>query len=282
MSESAKYFAEYLPRPEGAPDPLDVKAHQERAAFLREDPDLQSTGFNVRTGMVSQTFPLVAFGQWEQPEGMDGDVDLAVLHNLHTRAVDEWREMAQTLVNIYADDDPALNEAGRLKNAARVIKPKLDKLAEVAQGELAQVDQAVQAEEAAVAAALKPADPAVAALHSDIRAHWKAACDASRAKGDGVPQALALGILQGTVDDDTLVAIATAPPYMTGMSDTLHAKARTLLAERVAPDRVRRIHALRIDKARALQALSALDRTANRLIDFKKAAALTAKERSYD
>jgi|GEM_PF-3499852 hypothetical protein len=275
MTEPAKYVAQYLERPEGAPDPLDAKAHQERAAFLREDPDLQSAGFNLRTGMLSQTFPVIAFGRWEQPEGLDDDTDLAVLRNLHERAVSEWREMAQTLVTIYADPDPSLNEAGRLKIAARVIKPRLDQLAEVAAEQLAKVDQAVQAEEAAIAAALRPTDPAAAALHADIRAHWKAA------KTGGERNQLILGILQGSIDDDTLAALATAPAYLSGMTADLHAKARALLAQRRAPDRVRRVEALRLGKARALQALSALDSTANRLIDFRKAAALAEKERRY-
>lgn len=275
MTEPAKYVAQYLERPEGAPDPLDAKAHQERAAFLREDPDLQSAGFNLRTGMLSQTFPVTAFGRWEQPEGLDDDTDLAVLRSLHERAVGEWREMAQTLVNIYADPDPSLNEAGRLKIAARVIKPRLDQLAEVAAEQLAKVDQAVQAEEAAIAAALRPTDPAAAALHADIRAHWKAA------KTEGERNQLILGILQGSIDDDTLAALATAPAYLSGMTADLHAKARALLAQRRAPDRVRRVEALRLGKARALQALSALDSTANRLIDFRKAAALAEKERRY-
>lgn len=281
MTEPTKYVAEYLERPDSAPAVDDAKGHQERAAFLREVPGLQGVGFNLRTGMVSQTFPLVAFGEWEQPEGMDADEDLAVLHSLHTRAIGEWRGMAQALQAIADDDDPALNDASRLKTAARVIKPKLDALADVAQAELGKVDASIVQEEAAVAAMLKPADPAVAALHQDIRAHWKGAYDATRAKGAGAPQSLVLGILQGTVDDDTLVAIATAPPYMAGMSDDLHGKARALLAKRLAPDRVKRINALRTGKARALQALSALDRTASRLIDFKKAAALTAKERRH-
>lgn len=275
MTEPAKYVAQYLERPEGAPDPLDAKAHQERAAFLREDPDLQSAGFNLRTGMLSQTFPVTAFGRWEQPEGLDDDIDLAVLRNLHARAVGEWREMAQTVTAVYADPDPSLNEAGRLKTAARVIKPRLDQLAEVAAEQLAKVDQAVQAEEAAIAAALRPTDPAAAALHADIRAHWKAA------KTEGERHQLILGILQGSLDDDTLAAIASAPAYLSGMTADLHAKARTLLAQRRAPDRVRRVEALRLGKARALQALSALDSTANRLIDFRKAAALAEKERRY-
>lgn len=275
MTEPAKYVAQYLERPEGAPDPLDAKAHQERAAFLREEPDLRSAGFNLRTGMLSQTFPVTAFGRWEQPEGLDDDTDLAVLRNLHERAVGEWREMAQTVVDVYADPDPSLNEAGRLKIAARVVKPKLDQLAEVAAEQLAKVDQAVQAEEAAIAAALRPADPAAAALHADIRAHWKAA------KTEGERNQLILGILQGSIDDDTLAALASAPAYLSGMTADLHAKARTLLAQRRAPDRVRRVEALRLGKARALQALSALDSTANRLIDFRKAAALAEKERRY-
>lgn len=274
MTEPA-YIAQYLERPEGAPGPLDAKAHQERAAFLREEPDLRSAGFNLRTGMLSQTFPVTAFGRWEQPEGLDDDTDLAVLRNLHERAVGEWREMAQTVVDVYADPDPSLNEAGRLKIAARVVKPKLDQLAEVAAEQLAKVDQAVQAEEAAIAAAIRPTDPAAAALHADIRAHWKAA------KTEGERNQLILGLLQGSIDDDTLAAIASAPAYLSGMSADLHAKARTLLAQRRAPDRVRRVEALRLGKARALQALAALDSTANRLIDFRKAAALAEKERRY-
>lgn len=277
MTEPAKHVAQYLERPEGAPDPLDAKAHQERAAFLREEPSLQSAGFNLRTGLVSSTFQISAFGRWEQPEGLDDDTDLAVLRSLHERAVSEWREMAQTVVDVYSDDDPSLNEAGRLKTAARVIKPRLDRLAEVAAEQLAKVDQAVQAEETAIAAALRPTDPAAAALHADIRAHWKAA-----KKADGtMPAELTLGILRGSIDDDTLAALATAPAYLSGMTADLHAKARALLAQRRAPDRVRRVEALRLGKARALQALSALDGVANRLIDFRKAAALAEKERRY-
>lgn len=273
MSEPTKYVAEHLQRAEGAPT-LDPKAHKERLAFLREYPDLQSVGFNLRTGMVSQTFPLITFGRWEQPEGLEADTDLGVLRSLHERAVGTWRGMAQSLQDISDDDDPALNDAGRLKTAAEVIKPKLDELQAVAESELARVDQAIAQEEAAVAASLRPADPALAALHSDIRAHWKATKAEERS-------GLMLGILQGTIDDDTLTAIATAPGYMTGISADLHDKARALLAKRLAPERVKRIDALRVGKARALQALTGLQRTAGQLIDFKKAAQLAEKSRRH-
>lgn len=276
MTEST---LELLQRGEGAPEGRHL-AHP-RAGFMRENPGIETVGFDLATGNLSQNRERLLFGDWEEAEGFEADADLGVLRSLRDRAVGEWRGMAQTLLAIADDDDPALNDVSRLKTAARVIKPKLDALIEAAQGELARVDASIADEETAVAAALKPADPAVAALHSDIRAHWKAAYDAQRANGGGVPAELALGILKGTMDDDTLKAIATAPPYMTGMSEDLHSKARALLAARVAPDRVKRINALRTGKARALQALSALDRTANRLIDFNQAAKLAEKERRH-
>lgn len=259
-------------------DPAERDAYRQRLGFIKPTADEKAVGFDLRSGLVLDSWKAINIGTWEQPEALAADEDLAALRTLHERAVKEWRGMAETLAEVASDDDPSLNDDGRLKIAAKIIQPKIDAVAEAAKRELERADTSISAEEAAVAAALKPTDPAVAALHSDIRAHWKAACDESRAKGNGTPMELTLAILQGTVDDDTLAAIATAPPYMTGMSADLHAKARALLAARVAPERVARINALRTGKQRALMALTALDNSANALLDFKRARDLLERE----
>ena len=259
-----------------SPTTAHIREHKERGGFLRADPVLIRDGFDLSSGAVSNTWRRLNVGEFETPDDMADDPDLGVLRNLHKRAGDEHRALAETLAAVYADDDPALNTAGRVKLAARLVTPKLEELAAVATRELDQVDARIGQEEAELAKSLKPTDPATGALHSDIRGYWLA-----ESQKPSTTRSLISPIITGEIDDDTLFAVATAPAYMSGISPRLHEQARELLAQRLAPDRARRITALKVGKQRAVMALSALDGVVKRLVDFKRAEELSAKERKH-
>lgn len=214
-------------------------------------------------------------GEWEQPAGMEGDPDLAILQALHALALDRYDGMVDTLAQVRADDDPSLNDDGRLKIAAQIVEPKLAKLAELAEVQIGKVDASIAAVEGEIGAAVRQAQPVDIAVHADIRAHL-------RTLGGSRAVAAVYAAINAR-DIQTLQAIATAPAYLSGLSTEHNAHVAyehvsSALRTHLAPEQCKRLEALRIGKARALQALSALDRQANARIDFKKARQLAERE----
>lgn len=214
-------------------------------------------------------------GEWEQPAELAADPDLNVLQSLHALALDRYDVMVATVAQVDADDDPSLNEDGRLKIKAQIVGPKLADLAELAELQLGKVDASIAAVEAEIAQATRQADAVDLAVHGDIRAHLHA---------QGTLGAASLAHTAINAGDVlTLQAIANAPPYlsaltMKGLPHSAYLAVVETLRQIKAPEQCKRLEALRIGKARALQALSALDRQANARIDFKKAAALIERE----
>ncbi|MBF6022862.1 hypothetical protein [Lysobacter niastensis] len=242
--------------------------------FLRHVPTFRD-GYDMATGKVFETLLKAEFGEWEDAKGLEGDDDLTVLRSLHTMAHERFGDMVNTFSQVAADDDPSLNADGRLKIAVRIIEPKLAKLAELAEREFARVDEAIKHDEAEIAKAVRVADPIDIAVHSDIRAHIRSL--------SGSKAAMAAHIAINSGDLQTLQAIASAPAYMTGLvvdgePHSAYLAVQRALQERMAPNHTRRVDALRLGKARALQALSALDRKANKFLDFKRARQLIERE----
>lgn len=243
--------------------------------FLRHVPSLRD-GFDMTTGKLHEPLLLAEFGEWQATPGLEGDQDLAVLEGLHGVARERFNEMARTLLDVAADDDPSLNADGRLKIAARIIEPKLTHLGELAQREIAKVDASIEREEAEIAKAVRVADPIDIAVHSDIRAHIRSL--------SGSKAAMTAHAAINSGDMQTMQAIASAPAYMTGLvvnggePHSAYIAVQDELRRRMAPDRVKRVEALRGGKARAIQALVALDRKANKFLDFKRARGLIERE----
>lgn len=240
----------------------------DRLGFLRNRPSWDRDGIDLDTGRISMRVDM-EFGKWEEPEELADDEDLRAVRALHQRARERFGEILETIKQVSSDDDPSLNAAGRLKIAAKVIEPKLLHLADVAKREVARVDEAIASEHEQIDRAMKPGDPSDIAVQGDIRRHWQTMSAEARTSR---------AILTKDMDTTTLQALATGPAYLSGLSDTLQARIRAELARRVAPERVKRAEALTVGKARAIQALTALDRRANRLIDFRKARALIERE----
>lgn len=256
----------------------DLDKHQRdlaegRYQFLRHEPDFTKDGFDLATGRIAETKLRFEFGVWKETEGLEGDEDLGSLRSLHEMARKELSDMIDTFVSVRDDDDPTLNPAGRLKIAARTIEPKLERLAATAEREFTRINAEIEREEGEIARAMKVADAADAVMHDGIRRHWSGL--------DAVKRAASLNehsIAQ--LDTVTLQALAApgVPHYLAGLTAEQQARARAELGRRLAPDRTRRVTALRDGKAVALQALSALDRKANRLLDFNRARQLIELE----
>jgi len=267
-AQSAPDSARELPRSPPIPEPRQpVPAPGTRAEFLKALPDPVSDAFDLK-GRVYDDRIRFAFGQWDV-EASD-DADVRAMASLHERAVGEFRAMAQTVASVYADDDPALNSAGRLTLTAGIVGERIQSLTASAERELDRVQARIAGEEAQLNATYRAAEPAQAVLHDAIRRH---------VKENGLDR---LALARGETDTDTLQAIAGGPAFLSGLDQEQHARVCKLLAERTQPERVQIIAQLRKAKFRAVQAIAALDRKAGKFIDFKRARALAAKARKHD
>ena len=240
-------------------------------AFLKNVPGAggKFDTINLDGRITMPTLWEAEFGKWEDVPGLEDDDDLAILKGLHTIAQERVVDMVQTFASVAADDDPSLNADGRLKIAAKVVEPKLTHLAGLAEREMGRVNESIKREQAEIEKASKTADPIDIALHDSIRRHWEGLDDKTRGKRLIEPSKL---------DMQTLQALATGPAYLGGLSEPQQDRLRTELAQRVAPDRVKRVQALQMGKALSQQALAALDRKAHGWLDFKKARALIERE----
>lgn len=242
-------------------------------AFLTTRPSTND-GFDLQSRKPVELFISEQFGDWQEIDAPEGDVDLATLRTVRDQAEAQFRGMYDTILAVADDDDPSLNREGRLKVAAKIIEPKLQVLADVAEREFARANSAIEHETTKLAQAVRAADPLDIAVHSDIRAHL------ARMEPSKRTAKLTMAIHDG--DQRTLQAIVTAPAYLSGLDEDgparLYQRAQERLAELMAPTQTRRIKALRHGLAMSAQALQALDRTANRLIDFKRAHALIERE----
>lgn len=247
---------------------------EDRAGFLKTRPEIGKDGFDLATGALAPQLLEVQFGRWEETPGLEEDPELAVLQSLHAMARERFAAMVGTFIEVRDDDDPSLNADGRLKIAARILEPKLAELDRLAEREFERVGAEIRREEAEIGKAIRVADPIDIAVHGSIREHFKA-----------LGGAAAVGAIYGAMiagDVGTLQAIATAPPYLSGLigdsGKATHAKVQARLAELTAPERVKRVTALKLGLATASQAVQTLGRKADRLIDFKKARALNERE----
>lgn len=250
----------------------------DRTGFLRALPST-GDGFDMVLGRPAPAALQNTFGPWIDEDsiqgprldltGLDDDRDLASLQGLHSLAVKGFLDMVETFAQVRDDDDPTLNVDGRLKVAARIIEPRLNSLATLAERELATVDKRLDAERSDLDKAMGATDPSIAPMLDSIRRHWEGKGDAWRSKQTAAPASL---------DDATLHALATGPAYLTGLSDEQQARVREEWGNRRAPDTLRRIAALERGRAAALHALSALDKKANKFLDFKRARALIEQE----
>jgi hypothetical protein len=241
--------------------------------FLSAKPSF-GDGFDPGSGKFMEPVIRVQFGDWQDIGEPDGDADLAALKSVRDQAEKQHRGMFETIVAVANDDDPSLNADGRLKVAAKILEPKLRVLAEVAEREFARANAAIEQEQAKVARAVRVADPLDIAVHSDIRAHLQRLDPSARTA------VVTMAVHDGDVR--TLQAIATAPAYLSGLKEDgagqLYQRAQEALATRMAPNETRRISRLRQGLAMSAQAVSVLDRTAKKLIDFNKARTLIERE----
>lgn len=250
----------------------------DRTGFLKAMPTT-GDGFDLTLGRAAPETLQNTFGPWIDEDsiqgprldltGLDDDRDLASLQGLHSLAVKGFLDMVETFAQVRDDDDPTLNVDGRLKVAARIIEPRLNSLATLAERELATVDKRLDAERSDLDKAMGATDPSIAPMLDSIRRHWEGKGDAWRSKQAGAPDRL---------DDATLQALATGPAYLTGLSDQQQARVREEWASRRAPDTLRRIAALERGRTAALRAITTLSKKADKFLDFKKARALIEQE----
>lgn len=268
-----------------------AKHAKDRTAFMAHVPDAATDGIGLDGSEAPHKLGLT-FGRWiDQPQlqegpgaalddaetgyrydltGLDADDDLGALKSLHGLALSTYREIVGALRQVRDDPDPSLNHDGRLKIAARVMQPKLDRIAEVAERELARTEQAVEVEMDAIAAECKAATPEQLPVHSDVRAHFKGLKDSERQRE------LSLAIASG--DRTTLQALTAGPAYLGGLTPSQHGQAQEALAWLVAPDRVRRVNALRAGQGVAAGAVARLQKQSAKFLNFDRARELLAHE----
>jgi hypothetical protein len=257
------------------------------ADFLKVAPTA-GDGFDLATGQEAPRAMQHTFGAWIDAEsvhgapvdlaGFESDRDLEVLQGLHALAIKGFRDMVETFAQVRDDDDPSLNADARLKIAVRIVEPRLNTLAELAEREFARVDASIAEEEAKIAKASRQVDALDIAIQSDIRAHLRTGGAVA-----AVYAALAEGDLQ------TLQAVATAPPHMSGLKGgtptpgvvdgaSAYAEAQAAVRAMKAPQESKRVHALKAGRAVALHAVGMLGKKAEKFLDFKRARELNAKE----
>jgi hypothetical protein len=249
------------------------------ADFLSAEPDLSRDGFDL-TGRLAESSLHRQFGEWQEPEGLEADEDMAVLRGLHDTALQRFKDMVGTIIAVRDDDDPSLNKEGRLKIAAKVIEPKLGELAQTVQREFTRVAEAIEQEEEQILQTVRKADALDISTFDGIRSYWRSDAAEKQRRMLMLPESLegdAKCVVQ-SLDTQTLQALALAPAYMSGLTDRQHDAVRTALAVRMAPERIKRVRALRIGMAVTTQALQTLDRKAHKFVDFKRARALIERE----
>jgi len=243
---------------------------QEVEGFMRHRPDFSKDGFDLDTGKVYETGVRLFFGEWQEGELDRTDSDVAVLRAIHTRAQSRWRDMIDTVQAIRKDDDPSLNADGRLKIAARMLKPKLEEVEGLHQRESERIDGVIAEAERELDASIRATDPVSTAGAGEIRSYFRSLPDNKRS--EAVHKAIRAG------DIETLRALATMPAYLSGLTDDMQRKAHEAAALLMAPDRVARIAALRNGQILAERAVREYGKRVRRLIDFNKAAALIERE----
>lgn len=248
--------------------------------FLLRMPDFSRDGFDIDTGRVSMSGVRASFGVWagdelrglpNLDEGAEGDEDLQALKTVHTQSIETFAQMADTLRQLGTDRSEGMDNDARLRTAARVLEPKLARLRWTAEREIARAEVAIASEQGEIERATRAADAGEAVTHGEIRAHWKAMPDSERTGHLLAPKLAQL-------DADTLRALASAPAYMTGLTEQQHAKVREEAARRVAPAKLARLQRLRAGRALASTAIETLERRALRLVDFNRARQLEEAE----
>lgn len=198
------------------------------------------------------------------------DEDLRALKAVHTGALTAFREIAELAIAVRDLRDDDLNADGRLRIAGRGAKERLDKVRGMAERELARVDATAAEIEQKIEQATRTADPVALATFDAIRNHAKGLPDAARETF--VRQAIE------RKDWETLQALVTGPAYLSAISERDRQRAARAIQEHRVPAEVRRLQALRIGKARALQAVTTLERKTGQILDFKRYAALLERE----
>lgn len=267
---------------------VDLRNAGERLSFLRERPSFERGGFDLDMGggRIAEASLRNHFGEWEQPTDLADDEDLSAMRSVHEQSVASFRDMVGTLQQVANDDD--MTAEARLTTAAKIIEPKMDRLAATAEREFARVDAAIAGEEAGIVEAMGTASATDLAGFEAIRAWWRTDAGQERARmllhltelpPEGQdPDPRKIGVAE--LDTQSLWALATVPAYVTGLSAKQHAAIRDELALRIAPDRVKRRDALRTGKAKALQALAEYGKRAERFVDFRKAKAIREKSKA--
>lgn len=228
-------------------------------------------------GTYTEVLIRAEFGDWDI-ETADDDEDLLALKVVHGLAETTWRGTIDTIEQLSADDDPTLNNDSRLKIVGGIVEPKLTRLAALAEQEFIKTAASLDRVQADITKTVRVADPIDIAVHHSIREHIKA-----------LGGSLSIAAVHQAINDRdvrTLQAIATAPPYLSGITGAgapaVFAQVQTALAALMAPDLTQRAAALRSGMAKAAQALSALDRKVNKTLDLKKARALRERSKPYN
>lgn len=248
---------------------------RERTEFLSGAPDAAKDGFDLG-GRTQSAAVNRYYGKWDIEAGNDDD--LKVLATLHSGALDTVQEVFAAINAVAVDEDPSLNSAGRLKIAAQVIEPKIARMNQSVSAHLGRIDEVIAAEEGEVRKATRVVDPVDLASMDSIRSYWRSP-EAEKARNlltlptdlTGSDEQAYRSTAANKLDTATLQALTLVPHYVSGLTERQHDYLQAVLEERVAPDRVKRVAALRKGKALVIQATTATESRANKFINFRKA-----------
>ncbi len=263
--------------------PAMLQAYNESKAsapygFLRQRPSFGTAGYEPsgkkgEPGKFTEPLLRVEFGDFDIED--TGDADIPVLRMLHAQAEATFRSTIDTIEAIQQDDDPTLNNDGRLKALGKVVEPKIASLATMAEREIAKAATNADDLRRQIEKQAKVADPLDIGTHDSIRRFWLEKVDIA-----GKVTGTSFGLAE--LDLQTVQALGTAPHYLSGLTAEQHARVREELARRVAPDLVQREAAIRTGILKAANALQVLDRKVNKLVDLKRARQLSDRARTHE
>ena len=164
-------------------------------------------------------YAMAVFGRW--PE----EVDFPGAQALHGRIVNDWRDTWNQRARVMADE--TMMPLARIKAAQQFAAGKLHRInREIAPAIGEYIDKMAAANKRLKRKTGAPDESGQAQVDAEIRAHLRSLNSDERMKV--VHEAGAAG------DDTVLRAVASAPGFLSGLAEPLHARAYETYAQRVA------------------------------------------------
>jgi hypothetical protein len=161
--------------------------------------------------------------------------------------------------------DESITPGARQVKSAKLARAKLIPLVDALDGTMGEAAKVLEHMNAQTRLAYDPADKKYEMVlrHQEIRAHFKS-----------IPQGEKLKLLEAAKrggDEDTLIALASCQPYLSGLPPQLHDYARDHLIELHAPQEAAVITGIQEQQKLVQQMRDTMLQSVADLVDFKKA-----------